>query len=150
MQPFKFDLEKLLSLRKFKEEEIRVELGKVRSTIEKALSKKADFQAEYERALMEMRDKTGQMSAHEIQQFYRYLSGLKGYMKNQDLIVSDLRNYEKEIIEKYKDAMKDRKILEKLKEKKLDEYKYEAKKKEKKEIENLILMHHKPDSSFSI
>lgn len=150
MKPFKFTLEKLLGLRKFKEDEIRVELGKVRFAIEKALSKKAEFQAEYDRALMEMRDKTGQMSAQSIQQYYRYLSGLKGYMKNQDLIVSDLRDYEKQIIEKYKEAMKDRKILENLEAKKIDEYKYEIKKQEKKEIENLVLMHHQTDSPFSI
>jgi len=150
MKPFKFALEKLLSLRKFKEEEISVELGKVRFSIEKALSKKSEFQAEYERALMEMRDKTEQMSAQGIQEYYRYLSGLKGYMKNQDLIVLDLQDYEKQIIEKYKEAMKDRKVLENLEAKKFDEYKYEIKKQEKKEIENLILMHHKTDSPFSI
>lgn len=139
MKPFKFRLEKVLGLKKFKEDEVRAELGKVRSQLTKAQDQKKSLESEEREAGMSMIGSIGEMSCLDIIDYDNYRRGLRKQIANQDLIILEIKNQERRVIDKYMEARKERLVLERLKEKKSAEHKDEMIKEEKKIIAELDL-----------
>ena len=139
MKRFKFKLEKVLHWKQFKEDGVKTELAKIRGQINREIQKKVDFVAEERRILKEMHDLRRTMNAQEVMNYDRYRSGLRHLVRSQDMIIADLRVTEKQIIAKYLEARKERRILDNLKEKKKVEHDYKLRKAEHKEILEVAL-----------
>jgi flagellar FliJ protein len=139
MKRFKFKLEKVLHWKQFKEDGVKTELAKVRGQINREVQKKEDFIAEERRIVKEMHDQRRFMNAQEVMNYDRYRSGLRHLVGSQDLIIADLRVTEKQVIAKYLEARKERRILDNLKEKKKVEHNDRLRKAERKEILEVAL-----------
>ncbi|GEM_PF-3257537 len=137
MKPFKFGLEKILGLKKFKEDEIRTELGHVRGALAKAYQQKSDLEQEELNAGKAMIGNIGDMSCLDIIDYDNYRRGLRKQVANQELVILEIKEQEKKVIERYMEARKERLVLEKLKGRKMDEHRVASIKAEKKLIAEL-------------
>jgi flagellar protein FliJ len=138
MKRFKFRLEKVLNIRKFKEDRILNELGRIRGAISLNLQLKQDYLDEAERAMHTMHDERMVLGSGDIIAYQNFRSGLKLKADRQDVIVAELRETEKKALVRYMDARRERMILDKLKEKKVLEYEADMRKLEKKQLNDLI------------
>ena len=139
MKRFKFRLEKVLHWKQFREDGVKTELAKIRGQINREIRKKEDFILEERRILKEMHELRKSLNVIEVQNYDRYRAGLRHLILSQDLIIADLKETEKKIIERYLEARKQRKILDNLKDKKKIEYRDKVRKLERKEILEVAL-----------
>jgi len=120
MKPFVFRLEKLLNLRKFYEEEAKIELGRAVGVLAEIEGKIRDLAAERVRAAI-AQFKPGN-SAIEIQQYMYYLQRLDNA---RDRLLQEAARAEIKVEkarEAFLEASRERKVLDNLKEKKQKEY----------------------------
>jgi len=120
MKPFSFSLEKVLNLRKFREEEAKIELGRavgILAELEERIRKVAQ-----ERVRAASQQFNPQNTAATMQQYMYYLLRLdntKEQLLNEaamaELKVEEARNV-------FLEASQERKVLDKLKEKRQKEY----------------------------
>jgi len=139
MKRFKFRLEKVLHWKQFREDGVKTELAKIRGQINREIMKKADFIAEERRIVKEMHDLRQSLNAQEVMSYDRYRGGLRHLIRSQDLVILDLRETEKQVIARYLEARKERRILDNLKEKKKIEHQDKLRKFERKEILEVAL-----------
>jgi len=120
MKPFAFRLEKLLNLRKFYEDEAKIELGRAVSVLAELEGKLRALAAERVRAAA-AQFKSGN-NAMEMQQYMYYLLRLDN---TKDRILKEAAMAElkvEEAREAFLEASRERKVLDSLKEKKQKEY----------------------------
>ena len=123
MKPFVFNLEKILGLRKYREDETKIELGKAVGILAELESRIFSIAEERTRAAA-AQFRTGNSGA-QIQQYMFYLLRLDN-LKEQllkeaamaELKVEEARNV-------FIEASRERKVLDKLKEKRKKEYRKE-------------------------
>jgi len=144
MKRFHFSLEKILELRKYREQLAKQDLAKVNSRVGslenqirdchtlQAMTLDSRSQEEFDLALW-MAGET-------------YYQGLKGKIEqNQNQLVGFYEEREK-VLRLYKDKAKDRKVLEKLKEKKNLEHKQELQKEDQKSLDDVVnASHHRQE-----
>ncbi|MCL2008288.1 MAG: flagellar export protein FliJ [Treponema sp.] len=120
MKSFKFDLEKVLKLRKFREEEAKVELGKAIGILSGIESNIKIISHEMVRA------QTDQFSPGNsvglMQQYMYYLQRLDLHKEEllKEAALAELKVQESSEI--YIEASRERKVIDKIKEKRLAEY----------------------------
>lgn len=135
MKPFRFGLEKLLGLRKYYEDEAKIELGKavgILAGIESNIRAVAG-----ERAKAAAAQFSPENSAAEIQQYMFYLLRLDE-AKERLLREAALAEEEVETArEAFIEASRERKVLENLKDKRRGEYKKEALAEEAKALDDI-------------
>jgi flagellar FliJ protein len=120
MKPFAFKLEKLLNLRKFYEDEAKIELGRAVGVLAELEGRITALAAERVRAAA-AQFRPGN-SAIEIQQYMYYILRLDN-TKDQLLKEAALAEMKvEEAREAFLEASRERKVLDKLKEKKQKEY----------------------------
>ncbi|AEF83437.1 flagellar export protein FliJ [Leadbettera azotonutricia] len=123
MKRFSFNLEKVLTLRKFAEQEAKIELGRavgVLSEIERHIVSVAQ-----ERFIAASNQFSPENSAAMIQQYMFYLLRLDA---TRDQLLKDAAQAELKVEqarEVFLEASRDRKVLDKLKEKRAAEYRKE-------------------------
>jgi flagellar FliJ protein len=120
MKPFIFELEKLLSLRKFYEEGAKIELGRAVGVLAELERKIAALASERVRAAAAQFSPGN--SAKEIQQYMYYLVRLDNTKERllKEAAIAEMKV--EEAREAFLEASRERKVLDKLKEKKLKEY----------------------------
>lgn len=138
---FKFKLEGLLKLRHFKEEQLKVELGKINSEIQKTKDKikvlKEDIQIAYSSQEDVFLTKTNALVAR----FFPYfVQAKKEDIKNQENLLFSLEKKYKQKLKEVSIAMGETKIINKMKDKEQDSWKREKAKKEQLEIEEVLSM----------
>jgi flagellar FliJ protein len=129
MARFKFRLEILLRLALNKEEEVKKELASWQKLLIEAQGKLSKIKIEITGTLLE---KSYQKNINEILIHESYLERLR---ENQKKTESEIEYFKEEIdktISKLQEAIKERKILEKLKEKKHEQYIIEENQQKKK------------------
>jgi flagellar FliJ protein len=123
MKRFSFNLEKVLTLRKFTEQEAKIELGRAvgaLSEIERHIVSVAE-----ERVIAARDQFSPENSAAMIQQYMFYILRLDA---TRDQLLKDAAQAElkvEEAREAFLEASRDRKVLDKLKEKRAAEYRKE-------------------------
>jgi len=120
MKPFAFRLEKLLNLRKFYEDEAKIELGRAVGVLAELENKITALAAERVRAAAAQFMPNN--SAIEIQQYMYYLVRLDN---TKELLLKEAAIAEmkvEEAREAFLEASRERKVLDNLKEKKQKEY----------------------------
>lgn len=138
---FKFKLEGLLKLRHFKEEQLKVDLGKINSEIQKTKDKikvlKEDIQIAYSSQEDVFLTKTNALVAR----FFPYfVQAKKEDIKNQENLLFSLEKKYKQKLKEVSIAMGETKIINKMKDKEQDSWKREKAKKEQLEIEEVLSM----------
>jgi len=132
MKKFKFNLENVLQLKKFNEEECRIALGLAISLLNEIENKIKETARKHHHAANELLK-----NPEQIMIWSNYISRLEYEAEKlmEDAVKAEMVVEEKRTI--YMDAFKELKVMEKLKEKKEKEYKKEAEKKESADIDEI-------------
>ena len=132
MRRFKFNLEKILQLRKFKEEEAKLALGQAVSFLNKIENDIKETAVKRHNAASQRFAETGQIMTweHYITRLDKEADQLTEKAAQAEIVVEEKRNL-------YLEAQKDLKAMEKLKEKRQKEYRKELLNHEITEIDNL-------------
>lgn len=147
MAKFTFRLEAVLNVKRQQEENIKNELGKAMQKLETEKQKLAQLESSMEKTIAEFNLKTKKTTVHKLIEFNEYISLLKTDIKQQkETVIKAALNVDK-IREELVKAVQERKILEKLKDKKHEEYLIEQKKLEQKTNDEIVSYKHKESSS---
>jgi len=133
MKQFKFSLENVLQIKKFKEEECKIALGLAVSILNEIENKIKETALKRHHAVQEMLKIPSQMII-----WNNYIIRLE---TEKEKLLEEAAKAEIIVEEKralYMEAFKELKAMEKLKEKKEKEYKKEAEKKESEEIDEIF------------
>jgi flagellar FliJ protein len=135
MKRFRFGLQKVLELREYAEEEAKIELGRAVSAlnlIEQRIAALAE-----ERALAAQERFAPSRTFTEIQSYERYIYRLD---RTRDKLLMDAARAELEVEEKrdiYLETSRERKVLDKIKDRRSGEYRKFALKEENKELDEV-------------
>jgi flagellar FliJ protein len=140
MVPFQFRLETLLKVRRMKEEQAEIRLAEATAALvaeqgrltalESAM---ADHVADYRRALGEP------VAVATLKTFRDFNDKLKGDIDHQQVRVENAAQERRKCLTILEEAARDRKLVEKLREKRLAQYRAEAQREEQKLLDELGL-----------
>lgn len=123
---FKFRLEKILGLKEKIEEAKKNEYGKAKKKLDDAIAKKNALIAKKNDLINEMKSFDGNIEAlKKRNEYYKYIDYLKEVIAEMEIRIEMLRKEAEEKRHELEEAMKERKILDKYKEKEFDKYKKE-------------------------
>lgn len=143
MAAFSFRLQTVLNLRLQTEENLKNELGKAIQLLELEKQKLSGLETEMNELVDVFNKKTKKTTVRKLIEVKEYLSLLDSKIKRQkENVNSAMLNVDK-IREELLKAVKERKILEKLRERKLEEYQLEQKKLEQKTNDEIVSYNHK-------
>lgn len=134
MARFKFRLEILLRLALNKEEEVKKELASWQKLLIEAQGKLSKIKIEISLTLVE---KSYQKNINEILIHESYLERLREDQKKTESEIEYFKEERDKTIIKLQEVVKERKILEKLKEKKHEQYIFEENRQEQKEMDEI-------------
>ncbi len=134
MARFKFRLDILLRLAQNKEEEAKKELASWQKQLLEAQEKLKKILMEITSSLNE---KSVKKNINEILLYEVYLESLRSQQKKTENEIEYFSIERDKAILKLQETIKERKILEKLKEKKLEQYVFDENQKEQKEADEI-------------
>ena len=134
MARFKFRLDILLRLAQNKEEEAKKELASWQKQLLEAQEKLQKILIEITSSLNE---KSAKRNINEILLYEAYLESLRNQQKKTENEIEYFSIERDKAILKLQETIKERKILEKLKEKKLEQYIFDENQKEQKEADEV-------------
>lgn len=134
MARFKFRLDILLRLAQNKEEEAKKELASWQKQLLEAQEKLQKILMEITSSLNE---KSAKRNINEILLYEAYLESLRNQQKKTENEIEYFTVERNKAIIKLQETIKERKILEKLKEKKLEQYIFDENQKEQKEADEI-------------
>ena len=134
MARFKFRLDILLRLAQNKEEEAKKELASWQKQLLEAQEKLQKILIEITSSLNE---KSVKRNINEILLYEAYLESLRNQQKKTENEIEYFTVERNKAILKLQETIKERKILEKLKEKKLEQYIFDENQKEQKEADEV-------------
>lgn len=132
MAKFSFRLQPVLNIKTQQEENLKNELGKAVQRLETEKLELARLEGSLNELISEFNEKTKKSTVHKLIEFNEYLSLLTSKIKLQKENVNCAAQNVDKVREELVTAVKERKILDKFKEKKLEEYNLEQKKLEQK------------------
>lgn len=139
MARFRFPMQNILNMKEKLEEQAKNEYGQANARLLAEEKKLEHLNNRLEDARLQLKNVLREvLSMTEIHKRENAVVILKGYVKQQQLVV---KRCEKEVEiarEKLTEAMKERKIFEKLREKSFDEFMKEEGRKEQKEVDELM------------
>lgn len=139
MARFRFPMQNILNMKEKLEEQAKNEYGQANARLLTEEKKLEQLNNRLEDARLQLKNVLREvLSMTEIHKRENAVVILKGYVKQQHLVV---KRCEKEVEiarEKLTEAMKERKIFEKLREKAFDEFMKEEGRKEQKEVDELM------------
>jgi len=138
MAKFIFKLQSVLNLRKQKEDSIKNELAAAMRKLEAEKRKLSELENALEDTVREFNKKAKKATVHELIKFNGYLSLLNSRIKSQKENVNNAAKYVDKVREELVKAMKDRKILEKLKDRQYEDFLLEQKKLEQKTNDEIV------------
>lgn len=139
MARFRFPMQNILNMKEKLEEQAKNEYGQANARLLAEEKKLEHLNNRLEDARLQLKNVLREvLSMTEIHKRENAVVILKGYVKQQQLVV---KRCEKEVEiarEKLTEAMKERKIFEKLREKAFDEFMKEEGRREQKEVDELM------------
>jgi len=138
MAKFIFKMQSVLNIRKQKEDSIKNELADAMRKLEAEKRKLAELEDRLENTVREFNEKTKKSTVHELIEFNEYLSVLNSRIRSQKENVNIVAQYVDKVREELVKAMKDRKILEKLKDRQYEQFLMEQKKLEQKTNDEIV------------
>lgn len=139
-----FKLETLLEIRKRREEEANVKLSQAHAVLRAAKEFLQQLQTQQLEAFAEFRQKQAnkEVSVTDCQVWYNFLSFLKKEIERQEIVVEEAKQAVLVALKEVEMAMKDRKTVERLKEKRLEQYRIEVLKEEQKILDEIAVSRH--------
>ena len=147
MAKFIFKLQSVLNLRKQKEDNIKNELGIAIQRLEQEKRSLSELENTLDATVREFNEKTRKTTVHELIEYNEYLSLLNSRIKSQKDNVNNAAQYVDKVREELVKAVKDRKILEKLKERHYEEFLLEQKKLEQKTNDEIVSYNYNESSA---
>lgn len=143
MKPFVFKLETLLDIRRRREEEANVKLSHAHSLLRAAKDFLKQLQTQEQDSFNEFRQKqiNREVSVTDCQVWYNFLSFLKKEIEKQLIVVEEAKNLVVLALKEVEAAMKDRKTVERLKEKRLEQYHKDLLKEEQNILDEIAVTH---------
>jgi flagellar FliJ protein len=138
MAKFIFKLQSILNLSKQKEDSLKNELANAMRRLEAEKRKLASLEYTLDETVREFNEKTKKTTVHELIEFNEYLSILNSRIKAQKENVNNAAQYVDKVREELVKAMKDRKIMDKLKDKQFEEFLLEQKQLEQKTNDEIV------------
>lgn len=141
MKKFIFELEEILNVRAFEQQQAEVELGKALAEEQRIQNQLDNLAMNQIKTQKEMKGSTNFLDIANASQFYTYVRNQKEKLLSEltqaKIITEEKRNILKSAIQKT-DALKD------LKEQQFYEFKEEAKRREQIEMDNIVTGRFKP------
>ncbi|HOV27377.1 MAG TPA: flagellar export protein FliJ [Pseudobacteroides sp.] len=139
MVKFKFRLQPLLNIKKQLEDSAKNELGKAVQKLEQEKEKGRVLLRHREKYINSLREKTSSVArVEELRNYTMYISSLAKKVEDQNKNIKEAND----VVDKYREELikivKERKMLEKLREKKLNEYLIEMSKDEQKRMDEIV------------
>ncbi len=147
MAKFIFKLQPVLNLRQQQEESKKNELGKAIQMLEAEKRRLAGLENSLTDTVRQFNEKAKKTTVHKLIEFNDYISLLSSKIKSQKENVNNAALYVDKVREELVAAVKERKILEKLKERKYEEYLIEQKKLEQKTNDEIVSYNHNESSA---
>lgn len=141
MKNYKFSLQSVLEIRDSKEKNALEEFVSAQNRLEEEDRKKRELIDKLDSKLQKS------IASKNIQDLIMdslYRGDLETRIRYQNKIIVEKTKELEKVREKLRAAQKDKKIIEKLKEKDLDEYKAEVQKKKQEEIDEFAVLRFKP------
>ncbi len=135
MKKFVFKLQKVLDLREFEKKQAQIELGKATAQVNRIQEKLNAVASQKVNLANQMKEAVGLKNYYACQQYTIFLD------KKKEEFLEEMAKAELVLEEKRKiflEASTNVKVMEKLKEKKLSDWKKEKSKEEEKEVEELV------------
>ncbi len=142
MKNYKFSLESVLKVRKNEEKNVLETFVGAQNRLIAEETQKEKYQEEMD-TWLERRVSSRDIQSLMMENLYKL--DLEKKIKKQEILVEEKRQELEEVRVKLQAAQKDKKIIEKLKEKNLEDYKTELSKKNQKEIDEFAVLRYKPD-----
>ena len=144
MKKFKFRLEKLLDIRIAREEVVQNELARAvgLQNIKKVEQEKLRDKITYEKKDYRRKLKLGSFSGREAIMFEKYVDISLRAIEVSEQKIQEMEPEIENIRHKLIEVSRERKIVEKLKEKKLEEFKYELEREMIKEADDINMKIH--------
>ncbi len=141
MKPFVFKLETLLEIRRRKEEEASILLSQARNRLNEAKQVLTKLCTQQKELWSEFRSKqeAGELVVLEYQMWHRFFAFLKKEIENQQLVVEGLTKEAVAALKELEIALKNRKAVEKLKERRLEEYRLAVQAEEQKILDEIAI-----------
>lgn len=138
MKKFQFKLQKLLDLRFVREREVEMRLAKVIAAQNVHVQKKNDMlqKIEAQRLYLTGKMQSGKFSYMEAMQAERYIDYAEKVVAFSKQMIAEMEPAVNKVRAELIEAQKQRKIVEKLKEKSYEEYLYEYQQAEAKEMDD--------------
>ena len=138
---FKFKLEGLLKFRKLKEKNIKIELGRINQGILNLKNEIIDSKKRIERSYaLQEKSLANKTKSSLIEAFPYYIQSERENIKNKEILIDSLKKKYQGKINDMKMAMGETKIIDKIKEKKVREYKIKFEKKQREDTEEMVRM----------
>ena len=139
MAKFIFSMQNILSMKEKIEEQEKAEYSQVMMRFNEEQDKLNELIERQSMAEVELKNTINEvLDVREIREKEDFLEIIKMYVKEQQLIVIACEEEVRQARDRLNEAMKDRKIYEKLREKAFEEFIQEENKREQKEIDELV------------
>lgn len=135
MKKFVFELEEILNIRRFQQQQAEAELGKALAEEKKVQDRLDDLAARQVYVKNEMKGSVNFTDIANANQFYSYVRNQSESLLKE---LAELKLVSEQKREELKKAMQKTDSLEKLKEQQKDEYMADQKKKEMHEIDDIV------------
>lgn len=139
MAKFIFSMQNILSMKEKIEEQEKAEYSQVMMRFNEEQDKLNELIERQSMAEVELKNTINEvLDVREIREKEDFLEIIKMYVKEQQLVVIACEEEVRQARERLNEAMKERKIYEKLREKAFEEFIQEENKREQKEIDELV------------
>jgi flagellar FliJ protein len=145
MATFSFKLQPVLNVRIQQEDNLKNELGKAVQNLEAEKDQLLLIENALSGLVKEFNEKTKKTTVHSLIEFNEYLSLLNSKIKLQKENVNIAAQNVDKVREELVKAVKERQILDKYKEKKLEEYALEQKRLEQRTNDEIVSYKHRTD-----
>lgn len=137
MKRFQFRLETLLKIRIREEEQAQMALSAAIEELAVSQQQLSALQNVLEQTFLNFPTKNKQLTINELQFYHSYINNLKTQIAQQQQIVQAATAKKDECLTVFEEAAKKRKLVEKLKAKRLQEYQVEMLQEEQKFLDDL-------------
>lgn len=142
MAKFSFRLQSVLNLKKQREDNLKNELGKAMRILEEEKRRLAILECSLNSLVEEFNNKAKKSTVRKLIEYKEYLTLLACNIKVQKENVNCAAHNVDKVREELLQAVKERQILDKLKEKKKEEYYTEQTRIEQKAIDEIVSYNH--------
>ena len=143
MQKYKYKLEALLKLRKFKESALKVELGRINQEISSVNESIKKLKENINQSYQDQEVALSEATSGQMAQFYpRYIQGQREDIKNKENLLYSLQKKYESKLKEVSLAMGETKLISKMKEDDFNKYKHKIEKKQHENREEMNIMRH--------